>query len=767
MRRKHSFISFIFAFVLAVSLGLGTAHLLITATSGFFSVATEKSLAWTKLAVAEVRQIELPSFKLPKFEWPSFSSYGEYQSAAVSLVVALPPPKTRYIEAERLEVPASGKFITADLKEMAVTLYQDGREIKTMPILTIGKSGTAWETPRGSYAIETRERTHFSTIGSVYMPYSMQFNGNYFIHGETYYPGGAPVSATFSGGCIKLKTVDAKAIYDFAPIGTPVFVSGGETADSTAVRPNLALPDIPVEAAYLIADLRTGEVLAERQAVEEKGIGTLSRLMTALVTLDSINFFRETAVRTNGASLPAATILFPGEKIQIKELLYPLIFGDQGAAAETIAGMIGREEFVKRMNTRASSVSLKNTEFTDPAGKLTGNNSSAEDLFRLARHLYFFKQYLWELSAKPEVRSGVHRWVNQNGLSGMSGFAGGITGQTETGEGGILIQKNNGRILILVALDSKNAVGDLKTLSDYVKQNVVSVRAEGSPVSAEGTTTMSFVGDIMLDRGVEQAVKAKGGGDFSWAFADLTKLKADIVFGNLEGSVSDRGNDLGNAYSFRHDPAVIPALKKAGFSVLSVANNHAGDWSAEAFTDSLSRLSGAGFGLAGGGTNFSAAGEPYIISRNGVKFGWLGFSDVGPNWLAAGSTTAGILLASDPRAPELIAAAAKKCDVLLVSYHFGEEYAKAPNWRQKQLAKMAIDNGAKVVIGHHPHVIQPIEKYKDGVIMYSLGNFIFDQYFSTSTMNGLAVKLTFNGKNISKIEKFTAHTDWNFRVRVE
>jgi poly-gamma-glutamate synthesis protein (capsule biosynthesis protein) len=289
-----------------------------------------------------------------------------------------------------------------------------------------------------------------------------------------------------------------------------------------------------------------------------------------------------------------------------------------------------------------------------------------------------------------------------------------------------------------------------------------------APVTYSSTTILAFVGDLMFDRGVDQAVKRNGGGDYGWIFADTAKLAdADILFGNLEGPVSDRGRDGGSAYSFRMEPALLPVLRQQGFDVLSVANNHAGDWGIAAFGDSLDRLAEQGFLAVGGGANYFAAAEPRIIEKNGVKFGWLGFSDVGPDWLRAGSSTPGLLAAADPRTPELIKKAAEKSDVLIVSFHFGDEYEALPNWRQKQLAKMAIERGAKIVVGHHPHVVEPVETYKNGLIMYSLGNFVFDQYFSTSTMQGLAVKVIMRGDKIECVENLKTKLDWKFRVRVE
>lgn len=261
------------------------------------------------------------------------------------------------------------------------------------------------------------------------------------------------------------------------------------------------------------------------------------------------------------------------------------------------------------------------------------------------------------------------------------------------------------------------------------------------------TTTLYFVGDIMMTRGVETSVKKNFNGKYEELFKNLEELKnADILFANLEGAVSDKGNNVGSKYSFRMNPSILPVLKNAGFDIVSFANNHIGDWNMTAFKDSLTRMKENGIIKTGAGFNKKEAEDPSIIEKNGIIFGFLGFSDVGPNWMEAKEETPGILLASDPNFESIINNASKKCDILIVSFHWGEEYKTIHNNRQEALAHKAIDSGANMVIGHHPHVVQDIETYKNSPIVYSLGNFIFDQHFSKETMQGMLFIATFEGK---------------------
>ncbi len=266
----------------------------------------------------------------------------------------------------------------------------------------------------------------------------------------------------------------------------------------------------------------------------------------------------------------------------------------------------------------------------------------------------------------------------------------------------------------------------------------------------EAKISMAFVGDIMMDRGVRSVVHIHGGGDYRYITRNLDFLNDfDIVFGNLEGPLSDEGSDLGGLYSFRMEPSALEALLDANFSVLSIANNHAGDWGREAFEDTLKRLRLAGVATVGGGFDLQDAREVSIMEVEGHKVGFVGFSDLGPEWLEAGFDTAGILIAGSPYHDSVIKGASREVDTLIVSYHFGEEYMKEPNDRQRYLATRAVDLGADIVVGHHPHVIQSVERYGGGIIAYSLGNFIFDQNFSEETMEGLILVVEVEGSEIS------------------
>lgn len=276
---------------------------------------------------------------------------------------------------------------------------------------------------------------------------------------------------------------------------------------------------------------------------------------------------------------------------------------------------------------------------------------------------------------------------------------------------------------------------------------------------------MTFAGDVMLDRGVEASVNKNLEGDFSRLFDNFTMFQNDdISFINLEGPVSDVGYNVGSKYSFRMDPKVLPKLKDAGVDIVSFANNHIGDYTAKAFVDTLKRLSDNGILFAGGGANYTEASTPTVIEKNNIKSCFLAYSDVGPNWMKATEKNPGILLLSDLNFSNTISSAKSVCDVLVVSVHWGDEY-KPHTARQTKFAHLAIDSGADIIVGHHPHVPQDVEIYNNKPIMYSLGNFIFDQSWSKPTMQGLVVQLkAYKDGSTTDMKMFTTQQNKFFQI---
>jgi len=268
--------------------------------------------------------------------------------------------------------------------------------------------------------------------------------------------------------------------------------------------------------------------------------------------------------------------------------------------------------------------------------------------------------------------------------------------------------------------------------------------------------TLMFAGDIMLDRGVEYMIEKYGEGDYRFPFLKIADdlRKADILFGNLESVISDKGKKVGSIYSFRADPKALEGLIYAEFDVLSVANNHVFDYGRAAMEDNFKRLKEAGIGFVGGGFSEKEAYSGVIKEIKGTRIAFLAYTNLGsPYWLAT-KERSGIAWVDWINIEEIkkdIEETKKRADIVIVSLHAGEEYSSEPNLFQIEFSKACIDFGADLVIGHHPHVVQPIEKYKQGYIAYSLGNFVFDQGFSEETMKGQLLEVLIKNGKIEEV----------------
>ena len=276
--------------------------------------------------------------------------------------------------------------------------------------------------------------------------------------------------------------------------------------------------------------------------------------------------------------------------------------------------------------------------------------------------------------------------------------------------------------------------------------------------------TIFLAGDVMLDRGVAMRVEQYGNGDwrFPWQLvADRLRL-FDLVFVNHEGVMSDVGQDAGGKYSFNFPVAALDGLLFAGVDVVSLANNHIFDWGGAALCNTRQRLIASGIGVVGAGCDYTEANAPYVHTfPDGSSVGFLGYTSFYPNG-AAGEHNPGISEYSDDQMKAAIASLQEVVDVVIVSLHWGEEYQSQSNTEQQQVGRILIDAGADIIAGHHPHTIQEVEEYNGGWIVYSLGNFIFDQYFSKETMEGLTATATVQGGEVVSLvtEKVILNTQF-------
>ncbi|MGD0920834.1 MAG: CapA family protein [Terriglobia bacterium] len=262
--------------------------------------------------------------------------------------------------------------------------------------------------------------------------------------------------------------------------------------------------------------------------------------------------------------------------------------------------------------------------------------------------------------------------------------------------------------------------------------------------------TLLFVGDVMLSRGVGAKMAAEK--DWTYPFQKIasTLAGADLTFGNLECPISDVGRDRHHLYSFRADPKALEGLRYAGFDVVSLANNHLYDWGAPALLDTLRRLREAGIVPVGAGANDLEAHYPQLIDLGGVKLAFLAYVNVEPKAAMAAPDKPGVAWLEPDRVLADIRFARPLADVLVVALHWGAEYTPQPQRSQVELAHQMIDAGADLVVGSHPHAVQPLEPYHGRWIAYSLGNFVFDQK-APGTHRGIMLKVILTGKQITDV----------------
>lgn len=263
---------------------------------------------------------------------------------------------------------------------------------------------------------------------------------------------------------------------------------------------------------------------------------------------------------------------------------------------------------------------------------------------------------------------------------------------------------------------------------------------------------VTLVGDIMLGRGVAKEA-ARRGPHYPFSGLDLNIDCPAALAGNLESMLTTAEFTSTSPYRFKAEPnAGGEALTGAGFIFLSLANNHAGDCGTGGFEETVLTLDSLGIGWSGKlvTTGVDNDGEPLTVSRPafaeraGVRIGFLAFCQ--PH-----------LLGSPELAPadsaviwRSIAAIRDSCQIIIASFHWGEEYQPLPTRRQRYLGRLAVRAGASLVHGHHPHVLQGFEFYQGGLIAYSLGNYVFDQRDPLPNQSAV-LKAVFRGSALDSV----------------
>lgn len=372
-------------------------------------------------------------------------------------------------------------FIEADLSDMRISYYEQGEKVFSAPILSKGKEGSWWETPSGLYEIELKKDTHFSSFGNVYQPWSMVFQGNFFIHGWPQYPDGTPVAEGYSGGCIRLDDKNAEELYRLVELHTPVLVHEADFKKDDFVYEPKA-PDITAPN-YLVADIGNNAVLVSSDLHESVPIASVTKLMTALVAAEYINLDNEVTVSQEKYVNTLIPRLNGRWKVSMYSLLQLLLVESSNEAAEVIATQVGRDQFIKHMNEKALALGLTDSTFTDPSGLDDGNVSSVSDLLRLVQYIHNNRSFILELTRNQDLptayKSGEFgKLENFNVIENVDNFIGGKVGETlAAGQTSVSLHKldinGSQRTLAFIILGSKDREGDILKLLEYTEDQFV------------------------------------------------------------------------------------------------------------------------------------------------------------------------------------------------------------------------------------------------------------------------------------------------------
>lgn len=315
-----------------------------------------------------------------------------------------------------------------------------------------------------------------------------------------------------------------------------------------------------------------------------------------------------------------------------------------------------------------------------------------------------------------------------------------------------------GVILLSIIINIGPSTVEAPYIPNKIKTPENNGAIEDMPVADKDTTTsnivISLVGDILMDGSVANQIAAYGE-DYPWEIVREYFIEDSLTIGNLETSITTGGLKWEDKqFNFRSHPKNLSAMKSAGVDMVSLANNHSVDYGYEGLLDTLRNLEQNDILYAGAGRNRDDAIKGAITEINSTKVGFLAYSRVVPDvrWYAT-TNRPGIVGAYDVHIPEVlrrIKELKEEVDILVLSIHWGVELSTEPREEETRLAKMAIDEGADIIMGHHPHVLQGVEIYKGKPIFYSLGNFVFGSK-NDLTSDTMIAQISITDKEIATI----------------
>lgn len=266
--------------------------------------------------------------------------------------------------------------------------------------------------------------------------------------------------------------------------------------------------------------------------------------------------------------------------------------------------------------------------------------------------------------------------------------------------------------------------------------------------------TIGFLGDVMIGRLVDGVLEQKGP-TYIWGDARQQLATYDYVIANLETALTTSNRLVQKVFNYKSDPKHVEALIKGNISLVNLANNHSRDFSDEGLLETIAVLDNARIAHVGAGKNSHEAQRPVIFEKHGIRIGIVGFTDNEPGW-AAGAQQPGvnyITVGDIEKVKHDIKMLSKNVDIIIATIHWGPNMRSRPTEEFRHFAHAMIDAGVTIIHGHSAHIVQGVERYKNGLIMYDTGDFIDDYAVEPVLRNDLSCifQVTVSKKGVQKV----------------
>ena len=370
-------------------------------------------------------------------------------------------------------------FIEVNFSDMKIRHWQDGIQERELPILAVGDPQEWGGTAAGLYSVLSKQPERYSSAADVYMPWAVNFYGKYFLHGEPYYQTGEKRFADATGGCVQSKDEDAKITYDFATVGMPVLVIDKEK-EAPVLSPQKPFPILSSES-YLVADLNSGTIFAEKNSTQQHEIASITKLMEAIVVSEQINLKSDILVQSFmlGEPYGAAAGLDAGKRFRVVELFYPLLTQSSNDTAKVLSYFLGSIHTIELMNQKTASLLMEHTTYTDASGYDPGNISTAQDLFKLLRYITINRSPILSITKGSTNQVNTYGPIrfynleNKNLFADHPAFVGGKTGYIKTSgyTGAFIFEvpiKNQTRKVAIILLNAPHQKGPQSLYQDVV-----------------------------------------------------------------------------------------------------------------------------------------------------------------------------------------------------------------------------------------------------------------------------------------------------------